>query len=159
METGGDARKEAAALLLRQRWAALATVDGEHQPQASMVAYATEPGLGAIWLHLSHLAAHTENLIQNPNISLVISEPDPGTGDPQTLARVSLTGRVEPIAPESKEYAQGKALYLQHFSAAKQRFGFSDFTLFRMTPSLIHYVGGFGRANSFQAAELTEMAN
>ena len=156
MKTSGNDRKEALELLLRQRWAALATVDGDQWPQASMVAYAVEPALGLIWLHLSRLAAHTENLIQNPNMSLVISEPDTGTGDPQTLARVALTGRIEPVDVESEEYARGKALYLQCFPAAEQRFGFADFTLFRMTPSLFRYVGGFGRASSFNAAELTE---
>ena len=55
---------------------------------------------------------------------------------------------------ESEGYARGRVLYLQRFPAAEQRFGFGDFTLFRMTPSLIRYVGGFGRASSFNASEL-----
>jgi putative heme iron utilization protein len=136
----------------------LATVDDEQKPQASMVAYAVEPGLEAIWLHLSRLAAHTGYLLNNGNVSLVISEQDPGSGDPQTLARISLTGRIQPVNPESQAFAQGKALYLQRFPAAEQRFGFGDFILLRMEPLTVRYVGGFGRAKSFLASGLAETA-
>ena len=139
------------------RWAALATI-GDGIPLASMVAYAPEPGFAGFLMLLSTLSQHTRNVLANPKASLVISEPDTGAGNPQTLARVSIQGSVEPISVEAKEYAAARALYEKRFPASGPLFGFQDFTLFRLVPSEARFVGGFARAFTLSVAELRESA-
>ncbi len=141
-------------LILEQRWAALATVDGRCQPQASMAAYVPEPGFNGFLLHLSRLAAHTRNLLENPRVSLVISQPDGLNGDPQTLARVSLSGSIRPVERESEAYPQSRACYLARLPDAEQLFAFGDFLLLRLEPEAVRFVEGFGRAFSFAGSDL-----
>lgn len=150
---------EAAARLLRtQRWAALATVDDTGTPHASMVAYAAEADLTVLYLHLSRLAAHTGHLLSRADASLVVPQPDPGTGDPQTLPRLTLTGRAEALAPDAEAYRHGRALYLARLPEAEPRFDFADFVLFRLQWQRARYVGGFGRAQTLSAAALQRNA-
>ena len=149
-----DETAAAAALLREQRWAALASLGRDGRPLASMVAYALEPDLSALYLHLSRLAAHTGNLLAAPEASLAVSEPDPGNGDPQTLARITVGGRVEEVARGGEDYRRGRHLYLKRLPDAEPLFEFTDFVLFRLVPDEARFVGGFGRAVTLSAAEL-----
>jgi hypothetical protein len=139
------------SLVEGQRWAALATA-GEAAPLASMIAYAPVEDLSGAVLHLSRLARHTGNLLARPWASLVVSEPDPGDGDPQTLARVTLSGPAEPIEPDDPRYSWLQRLYLARLPSAEPLFGFADFTLFLLTVVEANYVGGFARAYTLDAA-------
>ena len=149
-----DELRLAAALMRQQRWAALATIGASGHPAASMVAYAAEPDLSALWLHLSRLASHTRNLLERNSAGLVISESDSGEGDPQTLARVSVGGTVEEVALSSEAHERGRTLYLGRLPDAEPLFGFGDFVLFRLVPERIRYVGGFARAFDFDPRDL-----
>lgn len=149
-----DELKRMADVIRSGRWAGLATLGKEGLPQASMVAYAVEVGFAGILLHLSRLAEHTGNLLERPRASLVISEPDPGHGDPQQLARVTLHGTVEPLARDSADYLRARERYLARLPDAEPLFGFGDFVLLRMVPIEARFVGGFARAYSFGPAEL-----
>ena len=150
--------KVLARLLTGQRWAALATVTDDGSPYSSQVAFAMQPDFGAALLHLSGLAAHTKHLRCRPQVSLSITEPDDGRDDPQTLARVSLQGKVEVLDKESDEYAAGRARYLEKLPAAEPRFGFADFQLFRLNIEQARFVGGFARARTFGAEALKRAA-
>jgi heme iron utilization protein len=142
------------ALIRQQRWAALSTVDGKGEPQASMVAYAFNEKAGELYLHLSTLAEHTRNLLEHPLASLVISEPDDGRADPQELARVGLNGSLSVIEKTDPGYGEAKACYLTRLPNAAPRFDFSDFSLFRLRVEKVRYVGGFARAFSYRGSEL-----
>lgn len=145
-----------ARLIRSQRWAALASIEPAGAPYASAVAYVAEPEFSGFLLHLSGLAPHTRNLLQNASASLLITEPDCGEGDPQTLPRVSLLGEVAAIPKTSPHYAEAEALYLKRLPSAAPLFTFPDFTLFRLTPSEARFVGGFARARRFDASGLRE---
>jgi len=152
-----EERQKLASLIRGQRWAALATL-AEGAPAASMVAYVPEADFGGFLLHLSRLAPHTRNLLADPRASLAITEPDPGRGDPQTLARVTIHGTVLQLPRDSHEYAAGRALYLQRLPDAERLFGFGDFMLFRLVPDGARYIGGFARAWSLGGEELRAAA-
>ncbi|MBH24345.1 MAG: pyridoxamine 5'-phosphate oxidase [Myxococcales bacterium] len=139
------------------RWAGLATVDGDGAPHASMVAYVPEEDRLGLLLHLSRLSRHTRNLFANPTASLIISQPDPLSGDPQTLARITLTGQVEVIERDSAAWEAGRDRYLAALPDSERLFGFKDFTLFRFRPHKARYIGGFARAFSLTEAQLTDM--
>ncbi len=143
-------QQKAAELLLRQRWAALATVDENSLPAASMVAYATDIEQGCLYLHLSTLASHSRHLLQRPAASLVISEGDDGDGDPQQLARLSLRGECTALEMDAEGYVTAKQCYLERLPHAEVLFSFSDFVLFRFTIKQLRFIGGFGSAFSYQ---------
>ena len=144
------------ALLDEHRWAALATIGMRGKPEASMVAYAVDGDMTSLFLHLSQLAAHSRNLLRNPDASLVISETDGGDGDPQQLARVSLFGRVVCLERDEPGYAEARRRYLQRLPTAEPLFDFADFRLFRFAIYTARFVGGFAQAHSYDAADLAE---
>ncbi len=144
-------------LIRANRWAALATV-GEGGPFASMVAFAAVPDLSRVVLHLSRLAPHTRNLLTDPHASLVISEPDDGRDDPQTLARVTLMGGVAAVDKAAADYEALRSLYTARLPESRQRFEFADFSLFCFVPEEVRYVGGFGVAGTYSAAKVIALA-
>src|SRR5579859_3123072 len=114
-----DDAEAIAALVRRQRQAALGTLQ-QGSPFVSMVAFVAEPAGAGLLMHLSLLAPHTRQLQSDPRAALLISEPDDGRDDIQTLGRLSLTGSVQGIARESSPYAAAQQCYLQRFPAATQ---------------------------------------
>ncbi len=147
-----------ARLAGEKRWAALATVGADGLPMASMVGYVTDGSPAVVYLHLSRLAAHTGNLLANGGAALVVSEEDDGSADPQECARVTLQGKARAVARDSDEYRRARALYLQRLPASERLFDFPDFTLFRLEVDEARFVGGFGQARTFSAADLRQAA-
>jgi putative heme iron utilization protein len=143
-------------LLNEQRWAALATLGDEQQPEASMVAYVLDKAEGVAYLHLSELAGHTRNLLRHPRASLVISECDQGDDDPQRLARVSLSGRVVRLEKGAAGYEEAKRQYLNRLPDAGPLFDFADFQLYRFVMERARFVGGFAQAYSYRPEELRQ---
>ncbi len=153
-------QKQALAKLIRQqRWAGLATADETGAPQAAMVAYAFNDTFTEFYIHVSQLSTHTRQMLMQPSVSLVISEQDDGESDPQTLARVSISGVTKVIERDSAEYTLAKSSYLSRLPAAEQLFGFGDFILFALEPETIRFVGGFAQAHSGTAKTLQESAS
>jgi hypothetical protein len=128
------------------------------KPYVAWVAYAVDADFGEFWLLLSKLARHTQNLLKEPEVSIAISEPDSGTGDPQQLARLMLQGRVEKIAPEDGRYSEVRERYLQRFPDAEQWFEFGDFSLFRFVPVTGRYVEGFASTHRVDRERLKAVA-
>ncbi|MEN9936634.1 MAG: hypothetical protein RLZZ387_3213 [Chloroflexota bacterium] len=146
-----------AALLRGQRQAALGTVS-EGTPHVAMVAFAAEADFAGVLLHLSRLAAHTRHLLADPRASLLVAEQDDGREDVQTLARLTLTGRVERVARDTPAFEAGRALYLARLPAAAMLFDFADFELLRLAPDGARYVGGFARAYTLTPEHLRQAA-
>ncbi len=109
-------------------------------------------------LLLSELAQHTRNLLADPRVSLVVSDPDGGDGDPQLLPRATLVGEARPVPVETEEFSAARTRYLSYFPDAEMRFELADFHLFRLVPSAVRYVGGFARAASISPATLSQAA-
>ena len=144
-----------ARLLASSRWAALAVVV-EGAPAAAMTSYALAPDGTALYVHLSQMALHTRALLEEPRAALVVSAPDPGDGDPQTLPRLSLSGVALALVPGTPEYEAGKSAYVGRFPSAEERFALADFVLFRLEPAEARWVGGFARALRMSGAQLAE---
>ncbi len=146
-----------ARVLHAQRWAGLATVDGDGAPFSSWVAYVIDADQGCLWLHLSRLARHTRHVLVEPRVALAVSEADDGVCDPQTLARLTVSGRLLEVGREHADYAAAKSKYISHLPNAEPLFDFGDFSLFRFEISGGRYVEGFGRAVQLSEARLLDV--
>ena len=143
-------------LLEKSRWAALGSVDDDARPFVSNVAFA--PGDGCLLIHVSQLAAHTRNLLERPVFSLLISEPDVDVSlDPQTLARLTISGIASSIPSESDEYTQLAKRYIARFPDSQVRFGFGDFHLIKLIPDSGNFVGGFGSAKRLKGEKIAAL--
>ncbi len=147
-----------AQLIRHQRVAALGTL-ADGAPFVSLVAYVAEDDLCGFLLHLSGLSPHSRHLRADPRASLLIAEPErPEVDDVQTLARVTLSGRVELTPRDSPAYLAGQARYLARHPAAAMLFDFVDFDLYRFAVDGARYVGGFARAYTLTIAHLRQAA-
>lgn len=150
-----DTLRSLATLLRSQRIASLGTLrDGA--PLVSMVLYAFAPDFSAFYLHLSRLALHTQALLADPRVGLMIAETDEGTKDPQTLARVSIQSEALLIPKSAADYDPARSLYLSRFSDAAALFNLGDFDLYRIEPRNARFVAGFARAFNLMAEHFRE---
>ena len=149
--------RDAVRMLQGNRWAALATL-GEDGPTASMVAYAAESDLTSLLLFLSGLSEHTRNLLAEPRVSLVVSEPDSGSGDPQTLARLTVKGTAEQLERTDPNFETAWRTYLDRLPDAAPRIMLADFSLVRITLTTVRFVGGFAQAGTIPVDRLTAAA-
>lgn len=143
-------------LIFGSRQAALGTLDAG-APFVSMVLYATmaQPGLPPGFLiHVSRLAAHTRQMLDDPRASLLIMRPDTGVDDPQALPRITLQAVARPIPTDDPAHPAARATYLARLPQQEYLFAFPDFQLFRLEARSARYVGGFARAFSLDVRQL-----
>lgn len=128
------------SLLARSRQGALATLMPQNgDPYCSLVAVASLPE-GSPILLISRLAVHTKNILNDPRVSLMLDERAPG--DPLEGARIMLAGTAEEAQDDTELL---KRRYLAAHPSAEEFAGFRDFSFFRIRPSGVHLVAGFGR--------------
>jgi hypothetical protein len=131
-------------LIRTQRIAAFGTLrDGA--PLVSMILYAVSSDFTAFYIHASRLALHTQDILKDPRVSLMIAETDTGEKDPQTLARVSIRGEAVAVPPTDADYEEAKAVYLEKFPEAAFNSTLGDFSIYKIAPRTARYVAGFGK--------------
>jgi heme iron utilization protein len=121
-------------------------------PYVSMVPYALLSDGSAFIVHVSLLAAHTRDMLADPRVSLLISEPERAGVSPQALPRVTVLGTARRLPRESPEEAASRDAYLARFPDAAPMFGLGDFSLFAITPTAVRWVAGFAQARSLTPA-------
>jgi putative heme iron utilization protein len=144
----------ARSLLRRSRQGALATLmPGSGDPYCSLVNVASHPD-GSPILLISRLARHTQNILKDSRVSLMLDER--AGGDPLEGARIMLAGRAEQAA--DGEVAVLRRRYLAAQPAAEAFVDFKDFAFFQIKPSGAHLVAGFGRIVDLEPAQfLTDL--
>jgi heme iron utilization protein len=140
-------------LLLKERTGHLATLRGG-APMASMTLYLPAPGFTAFHVHVSRLAWHTQDMLQDGRVALSISETDDGRADPFTLMRVTVRGD----AVQEIENPALKSRWLARFPEQAINFTLADFSFWRIAPRDARFVAGFGRIHNLSAAELAQAA-
>jgi heme iron utilization protein len=131
--------------------AALGTL---HQgaPFVSMVTYAVGRD-GSFILHVSRLAAHTRDMLDNPEVSLLINESETSGKMPQALARVTVQGRAEMLDRDSEKHTDAREVYLSRFPDAAPLFEFADFNIFIIKTVSARVIAGFGQAITITGAD------
>ena len=106
-------------------------------PFGSMMPYAVDKRGRPVFL-ISSMAMHTQNLVQDPRASLLITQPDV-SGEPLDAARVTLIGTAAEVPA-----AEVRELYLSRYENAKLWQDFTDFAYYRLEVTGVYFVGGFG---------------
>ncbi len=136
-----DPPKLAKSLLRKSRQGALATLMTDSgDPYCSLVNVAAHAD-GSPILLISRLAVHTKNILGDNRVSLMLDER--AAGDPLEGARIMLAGRAEEAAGD--DAAGFRRRYLNAHPSAEAFVDFKDFSFFRIDPSGLHLVAGFGR--------------
>jgi putative heme iron utilization protein len=140
-------------LLRESRSGALATLmPGSGDPYCSLVNVATVSD-GAPLLLISRLAVHTQNLLADTRVSLMLDERR--VGDPLEGARVMLQGTAG-----ATDDPAARARYLERQPEAAMFASFADFAFYRIAIKAAHLVAGFGRIVDLEPQDiLTETAD
>jgi putative heme iron utilization protein len=151
-----DAETQAllAGLLRKERIAHLATLRAG-APMASMTLYLAEEDFGAFYVHVSRLAWHTQDMLQDPRVALSIAQTDDARADPFTLMRVSIRGDASQLARGNPAL---QARWLQRFPEQAINFQLADFSFWQITPRDARFVAGFGRIHNLSADDLSAAA-
>src|SRR5437016_11352286 len=143
---------DALALLIRkERIAHLGTLRGG-APLVSMTLYLPAESFSAFYVHVSRLAWHTQDMLQDARVALSIAETDDGRADPFTLMRVSIRGEALQLSEGPKE------AWLARFPEQAINFELADFSFWKIGPRDARFVAGFGRIYNLSAAELLATA-
>src|ERR1700704_501569 len=151
-----SAPKLARSLLRRSRQGALATLMRRSgDPYCSLVNVASHCD-GSPILLISRLALHTQNILADPRVSLMLHER--AEGDPLEGARIMLAGKAEQADGADEGVLHRR--YLNAHPSAEAFVNFKDFSFFRIVPSAAHLVAGFGRIIDLTPAQfLTEIGD
>jgi heme iron utilization protein len=149
---------EIRALRDARRSAVLATTDGTGLPEAS-VAPCVEDAQGNIYIFVSGLARHTQNLLATGCASVLYLEDEAQTDNLFARKRLTLACSATPIARDHPDWSglldglaerQGKWVETLR--------GLADFQLFCLTPRSATYVRGFGQAYRFEGEGLKRVS-
>jgi len=110
-----------------------------------MVPYAVASD-GSFILHVSRLATHTRDMLDHPEMSLLITESEGSGKMPQALARVTVQGRAKMLERDSQKHIDARDVYLLRFPDAAPLFEFSDFNIVIIKPMSARVIAGFGQA-------------
>jgi putative heme iron utilization protein len=126
-------------------------------PFVSMVPFAVPSAGDAFVIHVSRLAAHTQDMLDDPRVSLLVTQAE-GEGVPaQGLARVTVLGEAREMVKGSAEERACREAYLARFPEAEPLTGFGDFSFFAIRPSRARFVAGFAQAMSVTAETLSRV--
>jgi putative heme iron utilization protein len=137
---------EGKALLRGTRAGALATLSADGFPFASLVSVATDLD-GSPLMLLSRLSVHTQNLLADPRVSLLLSRG--GKGDPLAHPRLTVLGRAQPW-----EEGRARRRFLARHPKSALYADFADFLFVRIGVEGGHLNGGFARAARLSDKEL-----
>jgi putative heme iron utilization protein len=140
-----------ARLIRSERIAHLATLRGG-APMASMTLYLPAADFSAFYVHVSRLAWHTQDMLQDPRVALSVAETDDARADPFKLMRITIRGEAAQIPGGPKD------AWLKRFPEQAINFELADFSFWRITPRDARFVAGFGAIHNISAKELARIA-
>jgi len=135
----------------------LSSITSEGKPNASYSPFVVDKQ-GNFYIFVSQLASHTQDLLANPQASILLIQDEAETRQIFARRRISYQCDVEIVDDESSDYAK-------MLEALEERFGnmvellrtLPDFILFKLTPTQGQYVKGFGKAYKLIGKGLLEL--
>jgi heme iron utilization protein len=143
----GDPAADARRWLLDGNSATLATLSADPlcvgYPFCSVVAYALD-GRGRPIIQIASIAAHTKNVCADNRVSLFLqAPPTDGHGDAQAHWRITVVGRLQPVAVDDQPEAMARLS--ERVPKALAYANTHDFQLWQLEIEHVRYIAGFGR--------------
>lgn len=140
-------------LIVSKKTLLLATASKDGAPDISYAPYVRDPS-GRFYIYVSELAAHTVNLMNNPQASILFIHPESESANLFARERAVFGCSVDEVSGDDDNYNQ-------QLQALQKKFGevvsvlrsLPDFHLFELTPTKGQYVVGFGRAFSIDVED------
>jgi len=118
------------------------------------VPFALEPALGCLVLHVSALAAHTRQLRAQPQVSLMVVQPEVPDAPVHALPRIMLDGLASLLEPGSADWLACRSAYLARFPEAEPMTELADFSFVALRPRHGRHIAGFGTARDVYNEEV-----
>lgn len=136
---------EVIALLENKKSIFLSSLNKDGSPHASYAPFAMQED--ALFILISGLAAHTQNLLHTSRLSALIAEDESQCEDIFARLRLTYDFNAEAIDPNSDTWRSGISLLHSRFGERVVQISqLGDFVLFRLTPIKGRLVKGFGKA-------------
>jgi heme iron utilization protein len=124
----------------------MSTVNADGTPHASYAPFVMDQN-HHFYIYISGLSAHTENLEQRPQVSVLLIEDESETQQIFARSRLTYDCIAEPLARETLTWDQVVSLFESRFGNIIQMFRqLGDFQIFQLTPQAGRFVVGFGAA-------------
>jgi heme oxygenase (biliverdin-IX-beta and delta-forming) len=149
-----DTRAALSRLIRGERVAHLGTLRAG-APMVSMTLYLPAADFSAFYVHVSRLAWHTQDMLQDARVALSVAETDDRRADPFTLTRVSIRGNASQLPGDQQEL---KKSWLARFPEQAINFELADFSFWQIVPRDGRFVAGFGRIHNLSPADLQHAA-
>ncbi len=131
----------------------MATCDNNGLPEASYAPYVEE--MGDYYIYISDLAAHTGNLLANPQCSILFIQNEDEARNLFARQRVTLQCEATEIARGSEQFQNIMTKFGERFGNLMDMLSdYTDFHLFRLHPKLGNYVAGFAQAYTITGEHL-----
>jgi putative heme iron utilization protein len=142
----------ARSLAHAQGRASMSTLTAEGYPFGSVVSYVCT-ALGEPVVCISAMAEHTINARRDTRASVLIAEPVPAGADPLASARLTLVGDLVEYESVPDEL---RAAFLERHPSARYYVDYTDFSWWRLVPTSVRFVGGFGHMSWVGVPQYTE---
>jgi putative heme iron utilization protein len=135
---------DASALIRRSRTVSLAShsVQLPGYPHVSWLPMVADQAARPM-LIISRLAEHTQNILQDNRVSVLLHDADMGLNQ----ARLTILGQLHPVSLDELLVAR-LARYNSELAACLQM---SDFSVWRISPQRARYIAGFGKMGWLEA--------
>ncbi|MEA5583256.1 pyridoxamine 5'-phosphate oxidase family protein [Nodularia harveyana UHCC-0300] len=137
----------------------ISTINAAGLPNASYTPFVMD-GAKNIYIYVSGLAIHTQNLHVNPLVSVLFIEDESKTDQIFARRRLSFDCTATLIERETENWNQIVTQFKERFGELIEVFrGLPDFRIFRLTPSTGRFIIGFGTAYEISGEQLDKLVH
>ena len=120
-----------------------------------MVLTAPDPSHSVWFIHVSRLSGHTQDLLKDRRVSLMLALPERRREGPAAARAAHARRHGDRARSGSPEEASAKEIYLGRFPHMAEIVGqLGDFSFWVIRPKTARFVGGFARAFTLDADAL-----
>lgn len=135
----------------------LSTVSETGMPNASYAPFVMDEAKN-LYIYVSGLSTHTQNLHANPRVSVLLIEDETTAEQVFARRRLNYECLATPIDRETEEWNQIVARFERRFGQIIDVLrGLSDFRIFKLTPQEGRFVVGFGAAYGIRGENLNQL--
>lgn len=144
-------------LLKRAKTLQLATLDALSEPSISYAPFVQDDA-GNFYIFVSQLSSHTQEILQHPQLSVLLIEDEQEARQIFARTRVTYRCAAEVVEREAAEYAPLlDAMEARFGNVVGLLCGLGDFVMFRLVPQSGRFVMGFGQAFVLAGEGLREL--